>query len=71
MEKYHGFDQTFYEYLFAKITKDGGLRMQVIASDVGTLLPTQLMSSSRSIHPRIRLISTANNTATSSKPSKL
>ena len=36
MEKYHGFDQTFYEFLFQKIVNDGGLRMQVIASELGT-----------------------------------
>jgi hypothetical protein len=36
MEKYHGFDQTFYDYLFEKITNDGGLRMLVIASELGT-----------------------------------
>jgi hypothetical protein len=36
MEKYHGFDQLFYEYLFEKLIKDGGLRMQIIAADLGT-----------------------------------
>ena len=32
MEKYHGFDQAFYDYLFEKIVNDGGLRLQIIAS---------------------------------------
>lgn len=38
MEKYHGFDQKFYDYLFEYITDKGGLRMQVIASDLGNVL---------------------------------
>lgn len=29
--------QQFYSYLFQKIVQDGGLRLQVIASEVGTL----------------------------------
>ena len=70
MEKYHGFDQASYEYLFGKITKDGGLRMQVIASDIGMLPSTQLISSKRTILPRILSISTASNTATSSRHSR-
>ena len=41
MEKYHGFDQHFYDFLFAKIVSDGGLRMQVIASELGTHAQTQ------------------------------
>lgn len=32
MQKYHGFDQLFYEFLFEKIVTDGGLRLQLIAS---------------------------------------
>ena len=36
MEKYHGFDHLFYEYLFNKVVTDGGLRLQIIASDLGT-----------------------------------
>lgn len=36
MEKYHGFDQEFYEFLFDKIVQDGGLRLQLIASELGT-----------------------------------
>ena len=35
MEKYHGFYQQFYEWLFDKIITDGGLRLQLIASDMG------------------------------------
>lgn len=35
MEKYHGFDHLFYDYLFQKIVNEGGIRMQVIASEVG------------------------------------
>lgn len=34
MEKYHGFDQLFYDFLFEKIVNDGGLRMQLIASEL-------------------------------------
>lgn len=37
MEKYHGFDQAFYEFLFGYIVEKGGVRMQVIASDLGTI----------------------------------
>lgn len=36
MQKYHGFDNIFYEWLFEKIVNDGGLRLQIIASDMGT-----------------------------------
>lgn len=35
MEKYHGFDQAFYEFLFGYVIENGGVRMQVIASDLG------------------------------------
>ncbi len=38
MEKYQGFDKQFYEWLFEKIVNDGGLRLQIIASDMGTLI---------------------------------
>ena len=38
MEKYNGFDQQFYEWLFDKIATDGGLRLQIIASDMGSCL---------------------------------
>lgn len=38
MDKYHGFDQQFYDYLFDKIVTDGGLRLQIIASDLGNSL---------------------------------
>lgn len=34
MEKYHGFDQKFYDYLFQYVIINGGLRLQVIASDL-------------------------------------
>ena len=37
MEKYHGFDQHFYDYLFGKIVADGGLQLQIIASDLGRI----------------------------------
>jgi len=37
MDKYHGFDQKFYDYLFDKIVTDGGLRLQIIASDLGKI----------------------------------
>jgi hypothetical protein len=73
MEKYHGFDHIFYHFLFNKIVEDGGLRMQIIASDLGTTPNTQLNNFRASSTPKIPSTSTANSTATSlrhSKPSK-
>ena len=35
MDKYHGFDQIFYDFLFEKVVKEGGIRLQLIASDLG------------------------------------
>jgi hypothetical protein len=32
MQKYQGFDQQFYDYLFSHIVETGGLRLQIIAS---------------------------------------
>lgn len=40
MEKYHGYDLQFYHYLFARVIAEGGLRLQLIASDLGTPSPT-------------------------------
>ena len=36
MDKYHGFDQQFYEFLFGYVIERGGTRMQVLAADLGT-----------------------------------
>lgn len=36
MDKYHGFDQQFYDYLFGYVIDKGGIRLQVISSDLGT-----------------------------------
>lgn len=41
MEKYHGFDQQFYDFLFMKIVEDGGIRMQLIASELGRCVAMQ------------------------------
>jgi hypothetical protein len=38
MEKYHGFDKEFYAYLFDYIVLNGGLRLQVVASELGNYL---------------------------------
>ncbi len=35
MQKWHGGDRKFYDYLFDKIIQDGGTRQQVIAADLG------------------------------------
>lgn len=70
MEKYHGFDQHFYDFLFAKIVSDGGLRMQLIASDLGTLHTIELNSCRPSSTPKTHSTSTENNMETSSKHSK-
>lgn len=77
MEKYHGFDHHFYDYLFEKIVNDGGLRMQVIASEVGKQLiyigkkhDKQSLNYKTSLQPKIHSTSTANSMATSSKHSK-
>ncbi len=32
MQKYHSFDQQFYDYLFLHVVEKGGLRLQIIAS---------------------------------------
>lgn len=37
MQKYHGADQDFYDYLFLCIVEKGGLRMQIVSSDLGNL----------------------------------
>ena len=34
MQKDHTFDQNFYDFLFEYIVDNGGLRLQVIASDL-------------------------------------
>ena len=64
MEKYHGFDQTFYEYLFDKVITDGGLRLQIIASDLGLSIDIQSMNFSQNTPPKIHSTYTENNMAT-------
>ena len=65
MEKYHGFDQVFYDYLFEKIVTDGGLRLQIIASELGFYHHIQSISFRASTLQRILLIFIASNTAIS------
>lgn len=36
MEKYHGFDKEFYNYLFDYLVANGGLRWQITVADLGT-----------------------------------
>ena len=62
MEKYHGFDQVFYDYLFEKIVTDGGLRLQIIASELGFYHHMQSISCRASTLQRILLIFIASNT---------
>ena len=52
MEKYHGFDQQFYEWLFDKIVTDGGLRLQIIASDMGTSILTLVNQLQKQYDPK-------------------
>lgn len=67
MDKYHGFDQQFYDYLFDRIVTDGGLRLQLIASDLGTSPLIQPMNSRKTTMPRILSTCTGNSTATSTR----
>ena len=67
MEKYHGFDQLFYDYLFEKIVNDGGLRQQIIASELGKYHFIQSTNFRLSTLPKTPLIYIVNNTATSLK----
>lgn len=55
--------QQFYIYLFQKIVQDGGLRLQVIASEVGTLLLKQPTNYKPNTRPSTPSTSTASNTA--------
>ena len=38
MEKYHGCDQQFYDFLFGYVIEKGGTRMQILAADLGIYL---------------------------------
>ncbi len=55
--------QQFYTYLFQKIVQDGGLRLQVIASEVGTLPLRQSTNCRPNTRPSTLSTSTASNTA--------